>query len=103
MSDNKKVKCDYCGIDTPQDKIFPWNQYSLCHYCFREGLEGEKETRWSPETYLALAAASPAMLEVVRWVDKHWDQIPRIILDKATNIINALQEAAERNGDEWEN
>ena len=95
------VKCDYCGADTPQDKIIRKDYFNFCGFCVEE-LKDAKKTRWSPETYLALTAAAPAMLEVVRWVDKHWDQIPRIIRGKATNIINDLREEAKRNGDEWE-
>ena len=120
------VKCDYCGANTPQDKITHRERYNLCGYCVEE-MENAKETRWSAETGpdgvqgticeddtgrtvavaydrkdAALLAAAPAMLEVVKWLCDHWGVVPRAIQRKASDIINDLREEAERNGDTWE-
>ena len=126
MSDNKKVKCDYCGADTPQDKITKRDCFNFCGFCVEE-LKDAKETRWNAETSperiqgticedgtgrtvavaydrkdAPLIAAAPAMLEVVEWVYKHWGIVPRAIEDKASDIINDLREEMKRNGNEWE-
>ena len=124
-NDNTKT-CDYCGADTPQDKITKQDYFNFCGYCVEE-MGNAKETRWSAETSpdriqgticeddtgrtvavayerkdAALLAAAPAMLEVVKWLCNHWGVVPRAIQRKASDVINDLQEAAERNGDEWE-
>ena len=126
MSDNTTVKCDYCGANTPKDKIIRKDYFNICGFCVEE-MGNAKETRWSAETSpdriqaticedgtgrtvavaydrkdAALIAAAPAMLEVVKWADKHWGLIPRAIQRKASDVIATLQEAAERNGDTWE-
>ena len=120
------VKCDYCGADTPQDKIIRKDYFNFCGYCVEE-MGNAKETRWSAKTDLdgvqgticedgtgrtvavayerkdaALIAAAPAMLEVVRWVYKHWGVVPRAIRRKAGDIVADLRVAADRDGEEWE-
>ena len=118
------VKCDYCGADTPQDKIIRKDYFNSCGFCVEE-LKDTKKTRWSAETSFdrvqgticdddtgrtvavaydrkdaPLIAAAPAMLEVVEWVYTHWGVVPRAIERKASDIIIALREEEKRN--EWE-